>query len=279
MDRTVPAPAPQVPPGPDEGDEPRHGGHAAWTVVDCIGVFLFTLLSALVVSVLVGFVLAVALGGAPGDPPPSRPLLTVVSQAIFFVVLFATVLAWTRLRYPGHARGVLGSRSPNGRDLLVGLGLGVAAFAALNLGVGTLVELLTSLLGTEPPAVQEDFQDLARNPETAPYFLVLAAVFAPLAEEAFFRGMLYPALAGRLGVRAGIVLTALPFALLHAVEDLVEGDLAGAALVVGLILPLGLLLAWVYHRRGTLAAPVLVHAVFNLLGVVGIMLFGEDLGA
>lgn len=277
MDKVAPAPAGQVPPPPEGGPGTRRGGPAAWTLVDCGGVFLLTIFIAGAVSAVLGFALAVTSGGAPdgGTPdalPLSRDMLTVVSQVVFFVVLIATVFGWVRLRYSGHARALVGAASPGRRDLLLGLGLGVLAFVVLNVGLGTAVEALARLAGAEPPAVQENLQQLASNPETAPFFIVMAVVFAPVAEELFFRGMLYPAFAKRLGVWSAIVVTALLFALLHGVEPLLMADLGQSALVIGLIFPLGLLLAWAYHRRGTLLVPILIHATFNLIAAVGLTL-------
>lgn len=272
MDKVAPAPAGQVPPPPEEGPGPRRGGPAAWTLIDCAGVFLLTIFIAGAVSALLGFALAVTSGGAPDALPLSRDMLTVVSQVVFFVVLIATVFGWVRLRYSGHARALVGAASPGRRDLLMGLGLGALAFVLLNVGLGTAVEALARLAGAEPPAVQENLQQLASNPETAPFFIAMAVVFAPVAEELFFRGMLYPAFAKRLGVWSAIVVTALLFALLHGVEPLLMADLGQSALVIGLIFPLGLLLAWAYHRRGTLVVPILIHATFNLIAAVGLTL-------
>ena len=40
-----------------------------------------------------------------------------------------------------------------------------------------------------------------------------------------------------------------------------------SALVPILTLPLGVLLGWLFERRGSLATPIAVHAVFNLVSV------------
>lgn len=267
MDKVVPAPEPQVPPPPEDGNQGRGAGQTVWTLLDCLGVFALTPVVAGVLF-LGGTLLAGALGQTGGL---SQGVAGVLSGAVVFVVLIAAAFTWVRLRYPGHARDLVGWSSPAWRDVLIGLGLGVLGFLVINVGLGTLVELLARLAGADPPAVQEDYQELVRNADTAPFFILMAVVLAPLAEELFFRGMLFPAFARRMGVWAAILLSALLFAVLH-VGTGATGDLAPNAILAGLIFPLGVLLAWIYHRRGTLLAPIIVHAVFNLLAVVGLTL-------
>lgn len=265
MDKVVPAPEPQVPPPPEDDTRERGAGHAVWTLVDCLGVFALTPVLA-AAFFLAGTLVATALGWGGGL---SQGIAGVLSGAVVFVVLIAAAFAWVRVRYPGHARNLLGWSSPRWRDALLGLGLGLAGFLVINVGLGSLVELLARLAGSEPPAVQEDYQEMVRNADTAPFFILMAVVLAPLAEELFFRGMLFPAFARRFRVGTAIVLSALLFAVLH-VGTGATADLAPNAILAALIFPLGLLLAWIYHRRGTLLAPILVHAAFNLLAVVGL---------
>lgn len=264
MDKVVPAPEPQVPPPPEDDNRQRGARHAVWTILDCLGVFALTPVVAGGLF-LVGTLVAAGLGQTGGL---SQGIAGILSGAVVFVVLITAALTWVRLRYPGHARDLVG-RSPGWADVGIGLGLGLLGFLVINLGLGSLVELLARLAGADPPAVQEDYQKLLRNADTAPFFILMAVVLAPLAEELFFRGMLFPAFARRMGVWAAILLSALLFAVLH-VGTGATGDVAPNAILAGLIFPLGVLLAWIYHRRGTLVTPIIVHAVFNLLAVVGL---------
>lgn len=83
-------------------------------------------------------------------------------------------------------------------------------------------------------------------------FLVYALILAPVWEEIFFRGTLFPWLAGRLPVHQAQWLSALAFGAVH---------LHGPTL-----LPLtvfGALLAGIYRTSGSLVPAILVHALFN----------------
>jgi membrane protease YdiL (CAAX protease family) len=49
-------------------------------------------------------------------------------------------------------------------------------------------------------------------------FAVLGVLVAPLVEETIFRGFLYPVIARRLGIAAGIAITGTLFGLMHAAQ-------------------------------------------------------------
>jgi len=87
--------------------------------------------------------------------------------------------------------------------------------------------------------------------------LFVVGLFIPFAEELLFRGVLYGWLRQRLGVPAAAVLSALLFSGVHRIVWLIP------ALAV-----LGVLLALVYEKSGSLWPAVAVHALFNSVGVV-----------
>lgn len=269
MDISAPPTVPHVPPPPEEAGR-GWPSQVAWTWVDCLGVLVLAPVLTIGLFLLV-LVLVMGLGGAFFDQPDlgflTEDIVALLSGIVLFLVLIGTAFGWVRLRYRGQARRLLGWSRPRGRDALLGVGLGVLAFGVLNAGFGTLLEWLAQLAGTELPAVQQEYQELVRNTDTTPYFMAMAVVFAPLAEELFFRGMLFPALAKRLGVGGGIALSAFVFAILH-IGTGATADPAGNLLLAALIFPLGLLLAYSYHRRGTLVVPIALHAGFNLVSVL-----------
>ncbi|MBI3614890.1 MAG: CPBP family intramembrane metalloprotease [Candidatus Omnitrophica bacterium] len=84
------------------------------------------------------------------------------------------------------------------------------------------------------------------------WLLFLVVVVGPVAEEMFFRGLLYGWLRVRIGVGRALILSALLFAGLHA-------NLLAFLPIIGL----GLLLGWVYERTGSLAVPIAVHLFHN----------------
>ena len=86
-----------------------------------------------------------------------------------------------------------------------------------------------------------------------------AVIIAPVAEEAFFRGLLQTLLVNTLRSRwVAIGSTAVVFAVIH-----ISQPQAMPALLV-----LALLLGYAYERTGALLPPVLIHALFNLKTLV-----------
>ena len=83
-------------------------------------------------------------------------------------------------------------------------------------------------------------------------FLVYALVIAPVWEEVFFRGTLFPWLAGRLPVSQAQWLSALAFGAVH---------LHGPTLIP--LTVFGALLAGIYRSTGSLVPAILVHSLFN----------------
>lgn len=90
------------------------------------------------------------------------------------------------------------------------------------------------------------------------------AVFAPIAEELFFRGFVFRGFARSWGVPAGILVSGLLFGSAH---------LLGNPALYPSVLPfatIGALLAFSFARSGNLLAPMGAHFVYNLIGVISI---------
>jgi len=84
-----------------------------------------------------------------------------------------------------------------------------------------------------------------------------AVVAAPLFEELFFRGLVYPALKQRTGFAAALVVTSILFAAIHFH---VLSFLPLTVLAIGLTLA--------YEATGNLLVPIVMHSVFNLMTIV-----------
>jgi membrane protease YdiL (CAAX protease family) len=93
--------------------------------------------------------------------------------------------------------------------------------------------------------------------QVEPWLVVVALVIlAPIAEELFFRGVVFNALRREGGRRWAYLGSSALFAVIHL--DLV--------VLVPLFL-LGLALAWVYERTNNLLAPIAMHATVNAISV------------
>lgn len=93
---------------------------------------------------------------------------------------------------------------------------------------------------------------------------MFAVTAAPLMEELFFRGFLYPVLARRLGVIFSIVLTSAAFAVLHGAQL----KYSWAVLIIFLV---GVALTTVRAVTKSVAASFLLHVGYN--GTLSLLLF------
>lgn len=225
-----------------------------WTWPEALGVFG---LSLVVLFVAGGFLAVVLRTALPED------FVEVAFMPLSLAVLAATVVGWVRLRHPGATWRLGGPARPRGSDLWVGVGVGLLAFLGINLGLAWVLSALADLRGQELPMIQEDFRRALQDPRTAPLFALGAVVFAPIAEELFFRGMLFQALRDRFGQWPATGMSAAAWGLAHPQSSGLDANL----LVFVIIFPLGMVLAWVFHRSGTLLVPLVTHAVFNAAGV------------
>ncbi|HMF92408.1 MAG TPA: type II CAAX endopeptidase family protein [Candidatus Angelobacter sp.] len=100
-------------------------------------------------------------------------------------------------------------------------------------------------------------QQYFSTPASAYALAAFGILVAPLVEELFFRGFLYPALARRMGQVAGIGITAFLFAMLHA------GQLALAWAPLLVLFLVGAVLTFVRARTNSVATCVLMHAGYN----------------
>ena len=142
-----------------------------------------------------------------------------------------------------------------------GLVWGIAGWFVATI-VSAIVVYVLGALGIEAvPQVAE--QAL----ETIPPWLAIVAIViaAPIAEEAFFRGVAFNAWLRERGRRTAYVGSALLFGVIHL--NLVA--------FVPIVL-LGLILAWVYERTRNIVGPIVVHAVFNGINVAIFLLERAD---
>lgn len=189
-----------------------------------------------------------ALLGGDGD-------LTLLGAAVILVSTQAALLlvSWAFVHRPNALAGLprFPGRDPGGA-VLAGLGWGLAAWFGATL-LGALVVALLNALGLAPePQAAEQALELLE-----PWIVVPAVVIvAPIAEEIFFRGVVFNAWLREGGRRWAFIGSSALFAVIH---------LSLASLVP--IFVLGLALAWIYDRTGNLIAPIVMHAVVNGISV------------
>lgn len=180
------------------------------------------------------------------------------AQLFISLLLYSSTLVFAFLvlsRY-GNAREMLGM---HGKNLASSLGLGVVC-GSLAFWIGTAGGFISMGLLERVSWVEEwlrSFFDVNVKSVTGPDLLVAGLVIivaAPVCEEIFFRGFLYPAMRRRMGVWAASLLNGFLFAAVHFSLF----GLLGRTLV-------GTLLCLLYEYTGNLWSPVTAHGINNFL--------------
>ena len=90
----------------------------------------------------------------------------------------------------------------------------------------------------------------------------LVTIIGPIAEELFFRGFAYPVFRKKIGVRNAILLVSFIFAMLHM--NIVS---------FFPILALGILLAYLYEKTGSIVPSIAVHIIHNSAVIFFVFLY------
>ena len=189
-----------------------------------------------------------------------NPALLWVGPRWLWLPFALTQLAWMFL-YPlwiVRRRARL-PRLPRPRTVFAEGLFAMLGTAVVMVVLAAVFSALFYLFGDRRRATTMPFKPIAASPNwyDSLGLLVLAVLIAPVAEEVFFRGMLYNALRRRLRVVVAAPVQAIIFGLSHHF---------GPADTTGVVL-IGLAFALLYEWRKTLLAPVLMHAMVNALAM------------
>jgi len=225
-------------------------------------VFFFFLAALLTVIVCSAFALAIAqhlpsLRHVRSADLAENPLVLLPAQLVAYLLIFA--MLW-RLFSHHHRVGffpaLLWRWPPRWLRFL-------AAGALLGLAIQFLSNWLPS-----PPQLPID--EMLRSSSDAWLMTAFGVLIAPFAEEVFFRGLLFPALARHTGGLISLLLTSLLFGAVHSAQ------LAGAWAQIACIAFVGCVLTAVRWRFHSLASSTLVHTGYN--GVLFVVLFFQTRG-
>lgn len=161
------------------------------------------------------------------------------------VLLAATLLALRLARLRAEALW----RWPGAGALLLGLGAGLVLKLGGDLAAVLQAPLLGPVRGNNPLVLHPT---AFASPLLIAGLVVAVVVVAPVAEELFFRGLLYGWLRARLPVPAAVAIAAVLFSVAH--------------FQLGLLLPLAVVgagLCLLYERSRSLWVPAAAHAALN----------------
>jgi membrane protease YdiL (CAAX protease family) len=236
--------------------------------------------------ILFGVVLAASTLGKAGLGPlglgdPDQALGFLVAVGLIAVCYLATIwlfvvrggaLSWPDMGWPRRGTRWLAE----GATAVV---TAVAVMLPATLAILLFGALVARVLGVEAP----DQLPVRHDSAEALMVALAVAVVAPIGEEAFFRGFAVSAWLRDLGPRSALLRGASFFAIVHILNVSVEEGKAAqgfgqAILEFAVILPLGLVLGWLFLRRGIVGS-IAGHMTYNglILALVAVRAVVPDI--
>ncbi len=240
---------PVEPPAPRAAEPVENPIWTGWDVLQFIGLTVIALALVPLALVLAAHFLFYRL--TPLADIARIPEVVMVAQLLIYVVIFVLMRWMVQLRGGNEFwKAVRWDWPPAWGGFLF---LGVMLYVVL-IALGQLLPIPKHL------PIDRFFQT-ARG---ASIMSIIAVTLAPLMEELFFRGFLYPVLARRIGTVAAILLTGTLFGLLHGAQ-------LGYSWAVLIIFLVGIALTTVRAVTKSTASSFLVHVGYN--GTLSVLLF------
>jgi membrane protease YdiL (CAAX protease family) len=234
----IPSPTSTITPPPP----PENPVFSGWDVLLIFLIIVLTIVVAETITLVVAKVFVYP--GLSLQELTQKPALGLLGEVASYVVVAIYMVMLVEGKYHVRFLSAIGWNWRRGATLKL-LGLGVLTVALDILGSRVL-----------PMPKTTPFDQFFQRPQDAYLLAAFALTAGPLMEELFFRGFLYPVLARRMGVASAVVLTALPFGLIHYLQY----KSWAAVLVIALV---GVVLTLVRVVTKSVAASFLVHVGYN----------------
>jgi membrane protease YdiL (CAAX protease family) len=242
-----PAPVEALPLPPPPPRDP------VWSGPDVVVLALVAFFTLILCSIVIGFYVAAYHPKQKPEEIATLPVVAILAQVVVSAALFGAMYRMVARRYGRPFWEALRWKWPDGGWALFWCTTGVA-IALLVQFASTLAPIPKSL------PIYKMFGTTASAYTLAAYGILIA----PLIEELFFRGFLFPVLVRRSGVFTAVLLTSLAFMLIHA------SQLGGAWAPLLILLFVGTVLTVARAWSGSVAASYLIHVGYNLTLFAGL---------
>jgi len=215
--------------------------------------FIIYILANVTFAILAGWLLSPYLTGLRAEQRMIYQValqfaVTTASGAVALAAFYGLVRGWG-----GRVESIGLTARDLGRNILWGI-VGYCALLPLVAAASLIWSALSLRVfrGVQTPVHPVVPMVLAGNTVVFAVVFVLGTVVAPFFEEIFFRGLLYNALRERIGVTAGVIVSAAAFAIVHPFP---AGFLP--------VFAIGCVLALLLQVRRSLVPPMVAHGLNN----------------
>ena len=237
------SPPPRFVPAPESGKAGNAGPWSPLRPIDALTGFLI---------IFLGLGIAGAIVLSLIDTEPDATLVALIPQGLLFVGVPIMVAARRVTSRPWRVVGFVPFKAKHLWLVAAAMGAQIA-----------ITVIFTALFFTpEQDTLVEDV-DFNETTVTVIATVFLIVIAAPITEETLFRGLFFGAMRSRTPFWVAAGVSGLLFGSVH----LPQGDLA----VAGLLSCLGVILAWLYERTGSLGPPIVLHMVNNAIAIVPLL--------
>ncbi|MBL7068412.1 MAG: CPBP family intramembrane metalloprotease [Candidatus Omnitrophica bacterium] len=231
-------------------------GSVNWSVWDALKVMILFVFFGYVIAITETFIIT------PLFPcvKANKGIASIVNATILDIIAVSAVLYFVL-----RCKNKIGDLGLSLKNFFKNIYYGIAGYISV-IPVLFMALLLTIILVNifkYKPAPQPVMEVFLEEEKTAvlTYMTFFVAVLGPVMEEIFFRGFLYNAIKKEAGIKSAVFISAVLFSFLHAHA---VGFLP--------ILVLGVFLAYLYEKTGSLVPSITVHVAHNLIMVFFVFL-------
>lgn len=247
-------------PGPAPVTLPDGRPKVTWRFPEVLIAYLVT--NIIVAQGLVGTIIVAAFGIELSSGAADGPVLA-LAIATNVVGVIGLVL-WLQWRHPGWREAIrFLPKMHRVREFALAYVVGLGLYPVIALGVAIIISLTIRLVaGRSVEAPEQISSDLGSGWKVVA--AVVALIVAPLAEEFFFRGILFRSIRDRRGFWPGAIVSSVLFGMVHYVA----APWPDALFLQSVMVFTGLGLCAIYEWRHHLLASVAAHMAFNSIGIL-----------
>lgn len=228
-----------------------------WSIWDALKVIILFIFFGYIISIIEGVILSPIFPSMKAN----ERIVSIANTTIMDFIAMSMVFYFAILRYKNKIRDLGLSLKNFFKNIYYGL-LGYISVIPVLVATLIITVLFLDLIKYRPtpqPILEIFLEEEKEGVLT--YLSLFVAVAGPVMEEIFFRGFLYNAIKKETGIKSAIFISAILFSFLHAH-------------VIGFlpILILGVSLAYLYERTGSLIPSITVHVIHNLIMIFLIFL-------
>jgi len=242
---------------------------APWKIWDAFKIVILAVVFSYVFFIIVGFFTNIleSISGKEFSFYKNHNFRMIFDTIVLDFFILAAVLSIAHREYLRKFTSFGFSKKNLRKNIFYGI-FGYIGIIPVILIIGIIVYAVLNIFKiTPPPQPIVGLMLAEKNTALIVVSAIIAAIFGPIIEEIFFRGIMYNAVKRKIGIFWSILITSVLFSFLHthALEYFLVGFIP--------ITILGVALAYLYEKTGSLIPSITLHVLNNVGSIIMVFLF------